>query len=233
MKLHVSCLGHVGGLESYWKNFNTLEVHKPQQGLQLSTLSRWRRQAPANVEFVMGTPLNFAETGLRGDAALAMWQQTVKEAQALEAKIVMMRTQASFRPSKENRDALRSFFSEQLKILENEGHPLKVCWAAEGLWDALSEEHQELCRAAGIVPVFDPLALDDDEELPEDDFFYWRLMGNRGLGARFTDHELDMLLELCGERNEGYISFTSAQMMRDAARFVTLAKSELDLEGDA
>ncbi|MCA9539162.1 MAG: hypothetical protein KC620_09775, partial [Myxococcales bacterium] len=60
-------------------------------------------------------------------------------------------------------------------------------------------------------------------EPPEGPHFYWRLLGRRGMTGRFTDHELDTLLDLSADREGGHVVFTAATMLPDARRFAVLA----------
>jgi len=217
--LHIAWLGHVGSQAEYWKHFSTMEVERPPKGLKASTLARWRREAP-DARFIVPAFPELGMSGFVGPEAEAAWQRTLEDVDALQAEVVVVRTLASFRPTQQNRDALQGFFAAHGR------KDLKIAWWAEGLWEVLDEDHQAFCEAAGVIPAIDPLALEAEELPPPGSPFFWRLMGRRGLDARFTDHDLDTLLDLCADREEGYVVFTAAGMLRDARRFVSLARME-------
>ncbi len=223
MKLHLFCPGHVGQLANYWKRFDFIEVQKPAQGISTRVLSKWRREAPEHCQFVAVASLELGRTGFVGEKAEELWKEALADVKALKAPVLLLRTDASFRPSTQNRDAIVKFF-------ETHKAPCVVAWAPEGLWEMTDEDTIALCERAGLLPVIDPLSLDDDEEPPAGRLFYWRLMGRKGMTARFSDFDFDRLLGYCEGREEGYIALTAPQMMRDAARLGVIARQEC---GDA
>ena len=58
---------------------------------------------------------------------------------------------------------------------------MKVAWWAEGLWPSQPDAQIEVKANSSVMLVEDPFALDDDEVLVENENFYWRLMGGRGM----------------------------------------------------
>lgn len=109
----------------------------------------------------------------------------------------------------------------------------RVAWWAEGLWEGQPDELMAVCDEANMLPVVDPLGLDDDEELPGGKEFYWRILGRRGLRGGFSDYQLELLVESCLQRETGSIFFSAPDMFNDARRFATLldyARPTLDEE---
>lgn len=224
--VRVGCLGYTGRRRSYWKALRALEIGAEQvETVKAGTLARWRDEAPANARFIPVVPPALAASGF-GEAGLPAWQRAVEVAEALGADTVLLTTPASFRPTAANRARLTAFF----KAHRPEG--LRVAWWAEGLWESQPEDRDETCVAAGIHPAIDPLGLDDDEEPPEGGWVYWRLMGRKGLAPRYTDYEIDTLLDLLMEHDEGYVIFTAPTMFTDARRLAQLAAIHAEADGE-
>ncbi len=217
--IHVGCVGYDGARARYWGPLDTLELSAAELDKpKLSTLQRWRREAPETGRFVVGASPGLAAAGFTGAAAEAAWAETLARVEALGASTVLLRTTAAFRPTAANRRNLVEFF-------ERNGQPeLELAWWAEGLWESAPEDRDALCAKAGLLPVVDPLAIDEDE-VPQGPRFYWRIFGRRGMQGRFSDYELDRLAAFAEGREGGSVVFTTGPMMRDARTFATLAQA--------
>ncbi|MCA9528397.1 MAG: DUF72 domain-containing protein [Myxococcales bacterium] len=221
-------IGFRGPHARYFGELPVLEL-PPLDHVRLGTFTRWRKEVPAEARFVPRVPDAVALAGFVGDEAAAGWERTRAIASRLRAELVLLRTPSTFRPTAENRAAMKAFFADRA------GDPFQVAWWADGLWESQPEARDEVADAAGLIPVVDPLALDDDEPLPAGAQFYWRLLGRLGLSGRYSDHDLYKLLELAQGRDSGVIVFTSARMRPDALRFhgmVAAGGAELAVAGD-
>lgn len=221
--LYVGCLGHRGGLDAYFRDFNVMELGPEVCDMRPGTLTRWREAAPAEVQFVPPVAPGLVEAGFAGQAAEAAWKATLDYVERLGAGTVLLRTPARFRPTRQNRDALVAFFEGRLPA------GLTVAWRADGLWEGQPDARDEICTALGFLPVVDPLRVDEEAEqpLPPGARFYWRIMGGQGMQGRLSDHDLDTLLELCADRQAGHVVFTAPQMRGEARRFAQLARATL------
>jgi uncharacterized protein YecE (DUF72 family) len=209
--LHISCLGLAARQAAYWAKFTSLELPDDAvESMTKKTLARWRRQAPEGADFVPFVSPGVAAAGFTGAAAETAWAKTREVAEILRADTVILRTPARFRPTAANRARFEAFWRARLP------DGMVLAWWAEGLWDSQTEDRDALCAALGMIPVVDPLALDDDESLPSGARFYWRLRGTRGLQAGFSDYQLDRLVEWVEPRERGHIVFTDVAMRRDA-----------------
>ncbi len=214
--LHVSCLGLSGGQGRYWSRFTSLELPEDAvQRMTKKTLARWRRQAPESADFVPFVSPAVAAAGFRGEAAEAAWAATREVVEILRAKTVVLRTPPGFRPTVENKARFRTFWTDRLP----EG--VTLAWWAEGLWEGQPEVRDEICADLGLIPVVDPIAMEDDDPLPTGPRFYWRLRGGKGLQPSFTDYQLDQLMDFAAERERGHIVFTDVAMNRDAQNLVS------------
>ena len=209
--LHISCLGLTANQAAYWAKFTSLEL--PQNAVESmtkKTLARWRRQAPEGADFVPFVSPGVAAAGFMGAAAEAAWAKSREVAEILRANTVILRTPATFRPTAANRALFEGFWRSRLP------DGMALAWWAEGLWDSQTEDRDALCADLGMIPVVDPLALDDDDPLPTGARFYWRLRGSKGLQAGFSDYQLGRLVEWTEARERGHIVFTDVAMRRDA-----------------
>lgn len=200
-----------GPLSLYWEQgFAAREIAGVRNP---KTLSRWRKLKPEGATLVITVRMPQFNA-----ATLPELEAARQSAAKLGSKTILLMTPASFRPTQENIAGMIAFFKAH-------AGDLRICWWPEGLWSTQEEARDEICAATGLVPAIDPLALEPDEEPPEGEFFYWRIMGSRGLSGRLSDFELDNLLELT-EGREGIIAFTSEGMHRDAKSFNQLLVSE-------
>jgi len=193
----------------YWEQgLSAFELNQQNS----KTLRRWSHEAPEGVRFILPLEPGLLSAGFKGPQAEEAWDRSLKVAKRLPTDLLLLRTPAHFRPTKENREALKAFFGARLK-----GSGLRLAWWAEGLWEGLEEEWFTLCEELGVTPILDPLAMEDDPPLEGD--FYWRLMGRRGMSAGFSDYDLERLLEWSTGRS-GVVLFSHSTMLRDAKRFV-------------
>lgn len=220
--VRIGCRIQTGPDKKYWKNFRALEIDpRVVSTIRSSTARRWRSEAPEDAMFVPVAPMEVT----RFDAAgLEVWKRVAELAGILASPTIVLRTPASFRPTSTNRSRLRSF------VAEHRPDGVELAWWADGLWESQPDDRDALCAEVGITPVVDPLGGDDEDEgPPEGERIYWRLMGRKGLAPRYTDYELETLLDLVAERRVGYVFFSAPTMLPDARRFAGL-KRMIDLE---
>jgi uncharacterized protein YecE (DUF72 family) len=212
--LRVACLGFRGGVARYFGRLSALELPVNEGGARTRTLSRWRTEAPAHADFIPRVDPGVLAADFHGPAAETAFARTLSVCRRVGATTALLNTPASFRPTAHNRARIESFFAERQGV--------RVAWWADGLWSGMADERDALCAQAGLIPVIDPLALDDHESPPEGDTIYWRLRGKVGMRARFSDHDLDRLLAMCVGRTQGHVVFTLPEMLRDATRLQSL-----------
>lgn len=215
--LSVACLGFRGPVSRYFQRLTAMELTPAHAEITKRSLQRWRQQAPAQARFVPMMHPDLLAARFEGAQAQLALKRTLRQAALLRADTILFHTPASFRPSAENREQLLRFFSTYKGP--------RVAWWADGLWAGMPEERDALCAQAGLIPVVDPLALDDDEPLPAGEFVYWRLRGKLGMRAQFSDYDLDRLLQLSRGRR-GYVTFTAPEMLRDAGSLLRLLAHE-------
>jgi uncharacterized protein YecE (DUF72 family) len=240
-KIKIGTCGFRSTKEEYAKSFSAVEVqHTFYQPPQVSTLERWRAQAPPDFEFTMKAWMlithearsptyrrlkrelseeereecgSFRPTRIVREA----WEVTLACARALSARRVLFQCPASFRPVKENVKNLRAFFQG----IEREPE-LQLLWEPRGDWpDALV---RELCLDLDLTHVVDPFSA--RTLTPER--VYFRLHGRTGFRYVYEDEELEELYAMLPKKGASYVFFNNVRMREDAARFQKLAEESED-----
>ena len=225
-------------MAEYVKHFAVVEVQQTfYQPPQVSTLERWRAQAPKDFEFTMKAWMlithearsptyrrlkrelseeereqcgSFRATPMVREA----WEVTLACAEALAARRILFQCPASFKPTKENVKRLREFFHG----IERPRH-LQLLWEPRGGWP--DDTVRELCRELDLTHVVDPFAA--RTVTPEQGYF--RLHGRTGFRYVYEDEELEELYEMLPKDKTSYVLFNNVRMREDAARFQKLAKT--------
>ena len=208
--MKVGMCGFTIGAAAYFKKFDVVEVQQTfYDPPPISTLERWRAQAPPDFEFTMkawqvithfGTsrtyrrlrsPFSEREKAEAGgfrltDTVLRAWDTTVASARALRATAILFQCPASFRATDENVSAMRKFFREIERPLG-----VTLMWEPRGRWP--DDVVAGLCRELSLIHAVDPFIR--PSLTPE--LTYWRLHGNKSHYASYTDEELAQLTRGC------------------------------------
>lgn len=235
--LKVGSCGFRSSRESYYGLLPAVEVqHTFYQPPQVSTLERWRAEAPEDFEFAVkawqlithqsSSPTyrrlkrelteeekegagSFRPTAIVREA----WEVTKACAEALKAKAVLFQCPASFQPTKANVANMRKFFSK----VERGG--MKFCWEPRGGWPR--EVVKGLCEELDLWHVVDPFS--DRTVTPAR--CYFRLHGRKGWRYVYEDAELEELSTMLPEGAESYVFFNNIRMLEDAVRFKAITES--------
>ena len=143
-------------------------------------------------------------------AVLRAWQRTLDCAAILRATAILLQCPASFRPSEENIDRLRTFFGT---VERPSG--IRMLWEPRGPWPA--EVVATLCRELDLVHAVDPFVT--TTVTPEQT--YLRLHGTTGARHVYTDAELEQLADMLPEApiQPAYVLFNNLPRVDDARRF--------------
>jgi uncharacterized protein YecE (DUF72 family) len=241
-ELRVGCCGFSLSLPRYAEIFPVVEVqHTFYQPPLPRTLERWKSQAPAAFEFTLkawqlitheaGSPTyrrlreKLTEQQKReigafrvNSTVMAAWERTLQCARSLGSHLILFQCPARFAPTRENKTNLRSFFREinRQVLSSRSGEQLTYTWEPRGEWK--SEEIQELCEELGLVHAVDPF----QQQPATRGFGYFRLHGRSGYRYRFSDADLDQLLNVTKSHTPCYILFNNISMLEDARRFQQL-----------
>jgi uncharacterized protein YecE (DUF72 family) len=235
--IKTGCCGFRLARADYMQQFAVVEVQQTfYQPPQISTLERWRAEAPPGFEFTLKAWQLITHEARsptyrrlkrelteeeRAEAGSFHWTKIVREAwattracaEALGATRVLFQCPASFTPTPTHVRALRKFFTKIERL------PGMVClWEPRGDWPR--PLLTELCSELALVHVVDPFVARTVTPTQ----CYYRLHGRRGWRYTYEDDELCELLEMLPATGASYVMFNNVRMREDAARLQALAE---------
>jgi len=232
----IGCCGFAASRSAYFKTFGVVEVQQTfYQPPKQDTLKRWRDEAPADFEFTLkawqlitheaSSPTYrrlrqrlseqqkqqvgaFRYTGIVRQA----WETTLHVARVLKADKIIFQCPPSFKPTDENKDRMRKFFSHIDRT------NITAIWEPRGKWR--NELVAELCRELDLVHCVDPFKA----ECMTDGLRYYRLHGTTGYRHTYSDQELHDLTGHRAGKAAMYFLFNNMTMYSDAKRFQNISK---------
>lgn len=210
----------VGDVQKYAKRFDVVELRPVDTSTpRAATLRAQRKAAPPAFVFSVVLPraVGALEAGPALDAALAT---ALDVAVAVEARILVLQTPASVRPTAANRRRIAALFER----LPQEG--VVRAWEPAGVW-----EHDDVvatAKAAGALAVFDAAR----EDLPPGPIVYTRVRA-LGKSATLGAAAIDRIASRLHGRREAFVIVDGGA---DAARVktglgVALAKAPAQVRG--
>ena len=233
--IKIGCCGFPVNSRNYYENFSIVEIQKTFYTFpQLKTVKKWRAVAPSDFEFCLkasqlithlpssptyrklGTPLTEMEKRNYGffkptREVFVAWKRIKRIAELLKSKTVLFQMPASFKPVKENKDNMKTFF----KNIKRKN--LTLLWEARGT-DWKEEEIRKVCQDNGLIHVVDPLK---DRQV-WGDIKYFRLHGIGGYRYKYTQKDLRFLLSCIPHKCDTYCLFNNVYMFEDALEFKKL-----------
>ena len=211
-------------LALYAAHYDLVEVNSTFYKLpKVSTARRWRELADSvnpNFSFTVKAYQGLThEARFRGELARESFAGTLEIAEALRARIVLIQTPASFRPTEKNVSALEEFFGRL------GDHGFLLVWEPRGKWEEEPELVERICRRYGLVHCTDPFK---SSPVLTQDLTYLRLHGSppgqRMYRYTYTDEDLRWLAGRLRELpvKEIYLLFNNDTMYRDAKRFLAV-----------
>ena len=248
MEIRVGCCGWCvrGGKKAYFKEFSVVEVQETFYKLpRAKTVSKWVEKAPENFEFAMKawqaithppTSPTWRRAGIEVPRSkynrygflrptkenLKAWEKTLEICRAMEAKVCVIQTPASFKYSEENVGNMRMFLSSIKR------DDVIIGWEPRGNWREHLDEVKKICDELNLIHIVDPFRCKPVSSSP---IIYLRLhgIGGREVNYRYkyTDDDLEKLSKIVeGFIDDGaekiYILFNNISMRDDALRFVKL-----------
>lgn len=224
------CEGHA----KYYRDFDAIEIQQTfYRVLQEKTLERWKRGAPEGFTFSIKAfqgvthPPNSPtwrrsnvkpgrEAGLLrpNSEVLHFWRLTLREAEILGARFILIQLPRSFKESEESFANAERFF----ETAEKKDFEIAVelrGWSEEGI--------KRFVREFDVIDVTDPLV-----RLPlhNGDVNYYRLHGRYENGRiiyrhSYSEEELENVKErvLGWNRSESFVFFNNSNMCADAKMF--------------
>jgi uncharacterized protein YecE (DUF72 family) len=234
MTVKLGMCGFTIGAAAYFKRFPVVEIQQTfYDPPALSTMEKWRAQAPDDFEFTMkawqvithrGTsstyrrlkrPFSDRERAEAGefhlnDTTLAAWATTLEAQRALRASAILFQCPASFKSTAQNVDAMRAFFAA-IDRPKN----VRLLWEPRGPWP--DEVVRGLCEDLSLTHVVDPFIRPSLTPALR----YWRLHGNKSAYASYTDDELRQIVAWIPRETDAltYVMFNNIPRVKDIARF--------------
>ena len=217
----VGCCGFPTSKEKYYRVFKLVEINSTFYAYPRKTLlEKWRREAPEGFEFAVKAHQDISHRFKLevNEECIEAFERMKEICYALEAKVLLIQTPESFKPSPEGIKRIKNFFET---IEKND---LTIVWETRGLeWERLDIRRKiaEDLSQLDILHVTDPLRI-----MPaySKDLVYFRL---HGLGARryyyqHSNNDLVMLAKIVNDLEnikKTYILFNNLAMWDDARRF--------------
>lgn len=235
--IQVGCCGFPKAKVIYARDFKLVEVQQTfYQPPKVETVRRWREQVPADFQFALKawqlithTPASPTYRRLKyeipqdekdhygsfrpTEEVFEAWNRTREVAAALRAEIVLFQCPASLRPVEGSLAHMRTFFKDAQR------GGLVFAWEPRGPWP--DELIGELCRELDLVHATDPFVRSPQHG----EFNYFRLHGIGGYRYRFTDQDLEKLLQICCSKSLSLCLFNNITMYQDALRFQGMVTS--------
>jgi len=247
-QVHIGTCGFGIGRAKYVQVFSCVEVqHTFYQPPRVSTLERWRAEAPPDFEFVLKawqlithdsksptyrrlkkklSESEKREAGYFRSTAIVKeaWEVTLACAHALKARTILFQCPASFKQTKENIANLENFFSaiDRHRPGHKPNAKLNFGWEPRGDWD--TSVVKGLCEDLNLWHVVDPFNV--KSATPAN--LYFRLHGKGGWRYEYEQSELVELAAMLPNRvaktGAPYVFFNNARMTQDAVRFQSIVE---------
>lgn len=241
--IRLGLCGFSMAFEDYVREYRLVEVQQtfyepPRDG----TMRRWRELAPSDFEFTikawqlvthdassptyrrLRSPLSDVDRAAAGGfrmtpVVVRAWERTLECAAILGATAILLQCPASFRPTHDNVDRLRTF----LGTVERPSG-VRTLWEPRGPWP--TDIVAAVCRDLDVVHVVDPFV--STTVTPEQT--YLRLHGISGARHVYSDAELDRLAALVpvDPDRPAYVLFNNIPRVDDARRFRAKIESPSD-----
>jgi uncharacterized protein YecE (DUF72 family) len=243
-EVRIGLCGFTMAWDDYVREYGLVEVQQTfYEPPREETMRRWRAEAPDDFEFTikawqlvthdassptyrrLRTPLTAtdrAEAGGFGMTPIVLraWQRSLDCARLLRATAILLQCPASFRPTDENAERMRTFFGS---VERPDG--MRLLWEPRGAWQA--ELVADLCRDLRLVHVVDPFA--SVSVTPAET--YLRLHGTTGARHVYIDAELEQLVEVIPRAapSPAYVLFNNLPRVEDARRFAAMVRRREDV----
>jgi uncharacterized protein YecE (DUF72 family) len=217
-------------LQAYVQLFQSVEVNSTFYRIpKLVTAEKWRREADEmnkQFEFTVKASKIITHVDRFGSrASIDAFSQMLDICAALRAKVLLLQSPESFRPTPENINRLEKFFGAVKR------GSFTIAWEPRGKWWEMKERVQQLCDQFKIVCCVDPFR-NSPLLVAGRRLGYFRL---HGFGKpsmymyRFSGKEMEELLSKCiglwKSLDRIYVFFNNAFMYENALEFGSLVSS--------
>jgi uncharacterized protein YecE (DUF72 family) len=185
----VACSGFPIPVSRYWREFPAVEVADTDLALPgAGTVRRWIREAPEGYAFSVVAPKIFGAQGFGRSAEIkALAKEVAELGIALSARALVFAADESFKNTKPNRSALKTFV---------DALPPKTPQVVLDLRGFKTAQIADLGSKRAVLPAYDPFV---DDPPRAGSLAYIRLDGPAGHRSRYDDAAIDKLAEHCAE----------------------------------
>ena len=215
----IGCCGYSTSTKKYQETFHLVELNSTFYDYpKISTVLKWRENAPKGFEFTVKAHQDISHKfKLKPESSVSAFGQMKQICKLLEARILLIQTPASFRPT--NLEEAEEFFKKMNRA------NLILAWETRGpLWDQKSvyQKLSKILETVNVVHVTDPF-----KAMPAytGTTVYFRLhgLGKRMYYYQYSNEELKTLYGFAksfeDKGKEVYVLFNNLTMFDDALRF--------------
>ena len=210
-------------IQAYAKKFDLVEVNSTFYRIpKVETAERWLEEARAvnpDFEFTVKAFRGITHEEKFAGKSPRGFESIKKICRALDSKILLFQTAASFGPTPENIRNMRSFFR---RIRSGN---LTLVWEPRGEWHRQPEKIKEMCNEFGLIECVDPLR--NELAVKNARLAYFRLHGfgkPMMYNYKFNEGELRRIKARASaaKAKDTYVLFNNYHMYRNALEFVRL-----------
>ena len=211
-------------LQAYAKLFDSVEINSSFYRIpKISTAIKWRNEANEinkNFEFTIKASQIITHIDKFSGRSVWAFEQMKEVCKELNARILLLQSPESWKPSDENIERMRKFFN---KIKRGK---LILTWEPRGKWWDSPSLVEEVCKKFELVNCVDPFR-NDAVYFGKEKIAYFRLHGFGLLSMyhyNFSEKELKQLKNKINELKvkEAYIMFNNSSCYQNALEFVKL-----------
>lgn len=208
-------------VSAYASLFSLVEINSTFYNMpKISTVKKWfeeARKVNKNFEFTVKANQIITHKSKFKENAFSVFEKMKEICKALNARIMLMQTPASFSPTNDNIKAMKDFF----KNIERDD--IIIALELRGKWLEKPKIIKSLCKELDIINCVDPLR-NEPQYFGKANIAYLRLHGfGKPLmyNYTFSDEELEKVKEiiLSLKCKECYVLFNNFTMYDDALRF--------------
>ncbi len=226
--IRVGCCGYPVSKNSYYKEFNLVEINSTfYEYPKMALLEKWRKEAPKDFTFTVKAHQDISHKHRLepNPECLKSFERMTEICQILGAQILLIQSPASFKPSREALMRMEEFFRRTGRL------GLETVWESRGSGWEQPDVRTELANVLERVSVTH--VTDSLKGMPAyiESIAYFRLhgLGPRKYYYQYSKRELNKLVELLkaieGEGKAVFALFNNLAMWEDGRRFQTYLKT--------
>ena len=214
-------------LQSYASVYDCVEINSTFYRIpKTKTAERWRSEVnEVNPSFEFSVKCNKTITHIIkfGKKSVKIFDSMKEICKALNSRILLFQTPASFKPTEGNIKRMKSFFEN----IDREN--LTLVWESRGEWRKSPEKVKEVCKMFDLSDCVDPLR-SDPVYFGKKKLLYFRLHGfgfPSMYSYTFNEDELKEVAKRAKKIKVGekWILFNNSDMYDNAVQFISILKN--------